>query len=374
MLVFFSMIRLPSQVPRPYWLAGYVLIWFLKSWGNIFLTCVMFFVLARPKTAGNHASLEQLLKVIWETGFWAVVLSLAQIKPFSVPMMSCLLRTDLSVGPYLSAVPQRSARLPTMPILCQWFSSGRRCVSCLRLSQTWEMQLSLWRYSYTHFAVNEYLRTLEISPKTPDFWFFGQLEALAHWDLFPRASFARNQLSGVQSLRWGVSVRGREPVSRLSIQVCVDTRVYTCPVTPIACLTVFFTHLFMGSFLQLIHIKCPPCASSREFKHFRHCISFLVLLHHKLPGLSNRGLVSQSSGGQRYWPGPQGVASRPWWQLRQSSLCLRRVTFPPSVCLHMAFSSLCACLCVSFQKDNRHDGLRAPPSFSVQCDFIFIFI
>lgn len=87
-----------------------------------------------------------------------------------------------------------------MPILCQWFSSGRRCVSCLRLSQTWEMQLSLWRCLYTHFAVNEYLRTLEISPKTPDLWFFGKLEALAHGDLFPHASFARNQLSVVQSL------------------------------------------------------------------------------------------------------------------------------------------------------------------------------
>lgn len=83
--------------------------------------------------------------------------------------------------------------------------------------------------------MNEYLRTLEISAKTPDFWFFGKLEALARWDLFPRGSYARNQLSVIWSLRWGVSVRGREPVSRLSIRVCVDTRVYICPVTAIAC-------------------------------------------------------------------------------------------------------------------------------------------
>lgn len=67
--------------------------------------------------------LEQLLRVIWETGLGCSPQFGSQIKPFPVPVMSCLLiiflnsgrgkegGTDLSVGPYLGAVPQRSARL-----------------------------------------------------------------------------------------------------------------------------------------------------------------------------------------------------------------------------------------------------------------------
>ena len=45
------MIRVPSQEPRPYWLAVYMLICFcfFKSWINVSLTCLMFFVLTRYK-------------------------------------------------------------------------------------------------------------------------------------------------------------------------------------------------------------------------------------------------------------------------------------------------------------------------------------
>ena len=47
----------------------------------------MFFVLTRHKTTENQASLEQFLRVIWEAGFQAIVLTLAQIKLFSIPIV-----------------------------------------------------------------------------------------------------------------------------------------------------------------------------------------------------------------------------------------------------------------------------------------------
>ena len=39
----------------------------------------------------NHAFLEQFLRVIWEAGFQAIVLSLAEIKVFSILIIDCLL-------------------------------------------------------------------------------------------------------------------------------------------------------------------------------------------------------------------------------------------------------------------------------------------
>ena len=52
----------------------------------------MFFALTRHKTAENHVSSEQLLRVI------RVVLSLAQIKHFSIPIISCLLFLSKLLG------------------------------------------------------------------------------------------------------------------------------------------------------------------------------------------------------------------------------------------------------------------------------------
>ena len=81
-----SVIRLPSQVPRPYWPALYVLVNFfhLKSWRNVILTCLMFSLLTKYKTG-----LETLF--LWSSfsewsGRWpsSLVLSLAQIKLFSI--------------------------------------------------------------------------------------------------------------------------------------------------------------------------------------------------------------------------------------------------------------------------------------------------
>lgn len=50
MLVSPSVVRLPSQAPRPFWLAVYWLICFLKPWRNVPQTCLMSFVLTRYKT------------------------------------------------------------------------------------------------------------------------------------------------------------------------------------------------------------------------------------------------------------------------------------------------------------------------------------
>ena len=43
------------------------------------------------KCAENHASLRRFLRIIWEAGFQATVLTLAQIKLFSIPFIDCLL-------------------------------------------------------------------------------------------------------------------------------------------------------------------------------------------------------------------------------------------------------------------------------------------
>ena len=43
------------------------------------------------KWAENHTSLRQFLRIIWEAGFQATVLTLAQIKLFSIPFIDCLL-------------------------------------------------------------------------------------------------------------------------------------------------------------------------------------------------------------------------------------------------------------------------------------------
>ena len=54
----------------------------------------MFNVLCSDKIlncAENHASPEQFLRVIWEAGFWAIVLTLAPIKLFSILTIDYLL-------------------------------------------------------------------------------------------------------------------------------------------------------------------------------------------------------------------------------------------------------------------------------------------
>lgn len=92
MLVFFSMIRLPlpgAKAILTRWVCTDLIFEILREY--ILDLCDVFCSGQTQNCAGNHASLEQLLRVIWETGFWAVVLSLAQIKSFSVPVMSCLL-------------------------------------------------------------------------------------------------------------------------------------------------------------------------------------------------------------------------------------------------------------------------------------------
>ena len=56
---------------------------YLKPWRNVSLTCVMLFVLTTHETVLK----TMLLRVIWEAGFWAGVLSLPQIKLFSIPII-----------------------------------------------------------------------------------------------------------------------------------------------------------------------------------------------------------------------------------------------------------------------------------------------
>ena len=93
-----SVIRLPSQVPRPYWPALYVLVNFfhLKSWRNVILTCLMFSLLTKYKTG-----LETLF--LWSSfsewsGRWpsSLVLSLAHIKLF--PIILFLIIIDYFIG------------------------------------------------------------------------------------------------------------------------------------------------------------------------------------------------------------------------------------------------------------------------------------
>ena len=73
-------------------------------WSGFFETlkecipCLMFFVLIRYNTAENHASLEQFPRVIWESVSLAIVLSLAQIKLFSIPITDCLLIISINIA------------------------------------------------------------------------------------------------------------------------------------------------------------------------------------------------------------------------------------------------------------------------------------
>ena len=61
------MLRLPSQVPRPYWLAEYLLIcccflcYSLKSWRNISLSYLKFFVLTRYESVPKPMLLQSSL-------------------------------------------------------------------------------------------------------------------------------------------------------------------------------------------------------------------------------------------------------------------------------------------------------------------------
>lgn len=70
----------PPQVSRPYWLAVYMLVhFFSETWMNISMICLMLFVL-RHKAVLKIMTLwsRSILRDIWESVFWAVVLSLAQ--------------------------------------------------------------------------------------------------------------------------------------------------------------------------------------------------------------------------------------------------------------------------------------------------------
>ena len=83
------MIRLAPQVPRPCWLTVYALsglFWNLEGVYPWLVWCSLFWQ-GIKNCAENHASPEQFVRIIWEAGFWAVVLSLAQMKHFSMPLV-----------------------------------------------------------------------------------------------------------------------------------------------------------------------------------------------------------------------------------------------------------------------------------------------
>ena len=65
-----------------------------KPWRNVSLTCVVFFVLTVHETVLK----TMLLRVIWEAGFWAIVLSLPQIKLFSIPIIGYWLLSSTLLG------------------------------------------------------------------------------------------------------------------------------------------------------------------------------------------------------------------------------------------------------------------------------------
>ena len=79
-------IRLPSQGPRPCWLAVNLLdcSFFLKSWRNVSLTCLIFFVLTGNKTALKTLLLQSSLSELPGKQAYRLVLSLAQIKLLSI--------------------------------------------------------------------------------------------------------------------------------------------------------------------------------------------------------------------------------------------------------------------------------------------------
>ena len=75
------MIRLPSQVPRPGWLTVWVLcFWNLEGMYLWPVQCSLFW--PDVELCWNYTSPEQFLRVIWDAGFWVIVLSVAQIKLF----------------------------------------------------------------------------------------------------------------------------------------------------------------------------------------------------------------------------------------------------------------------------------------------------
>ena len=87
-----SMKGLPSQVPWPHWSTVHVLVWFFETLKESIPE--LFDILCSDKMwnyADNRASLEQFLSVIREPVFQALVLSLTQIKPFSISTIDCLL-------------------------------------------------------------------------------------------------------------------------------------------------------------------------------------------------------------------------------------------------------------------------------------------
>ena len=56
--------------------------------GGFFTNWAMREALTRHKTAlKSHTSPEHFLRVIWEAVFWVIVLSLASIKPYSIPII-----------------------------------------------------------------------------------------------------------------------------------------------------------------------------------------------------------------------------------------------------------------------------------------------
>ena len=74
-----SMIRLPSLVPRPLLTCcvhADLFFFFFKLRRNVSLTCLMFFILTRYKTALKIKHLQR------SSVFWAAVLSLAQLYSF----------------------------------------------------------------------------------------------------------------------------------------------------------------------------------------------------------------------------------------------------------------------------------------------------
>lgn len=83
--------KTPFQVPRLPWPAVYLLVYFLWNPEGMYHWLLMLFVLRHKIVLKNHPSPEQSLRVIWEALFWTIVLSLVQIKLFSIPITDCLL-------------------------------------------------------------------------------------------------------------------------------------------------------------------------------------------------------------------------------------------------------------------------------------------
>ena len=92
------MIRITSYVSRPCWLAVYMLDhccfglgFFFKPWRNLTLTCLMFFVLTRYKPVLKTLLLKSSFSVSPGKETFRLVLSLVQIKFFSILIIDCSL-------------------------------------------------------------------------------------------------------------------------------------------------------------------------------------------------------------------------------------------------------------------------------------------